>query len=151
NAYYNRLDAQVLAWNPSVVFVLFGPNDIDWQANPSDFYKTTYLNYEQMTVQHLLEQGVRDVYVLSYPVEDYPTYHDSTGFLDSVPDMTEYPTSILQTLGDQAIASSKSTIVGGHAGLGMDIERPMRDFHEKLRKQYFFQKRVALDDGVHLN
>jgi lysophospholipase L1-like esterase len=137
-----RLDRDVFAAGATVVFVLFGINDISWGNYAGPEFRKTFLDYTAKIVDACRKHHAR-VYVLSYPITDAPAgkkTNDPYGrFLKELSDTDQ---SFLQQLGDETMKLARD-----HGAQTIDIEREMR----RIRRSLPPDTRLHLDDGVHLN
>lgn len=137
-----RLDRDVLAAGATVVFVLFGINDISWGNYAGPEFQKTFLDYTAKIVDASRKRHVR-VYVLSYPITAAPVgekAHDP--YLRFLSELTSTDESSLQELSDQAMRIARD-----HGALTIDIQREMR----RIRAALPAGTRLHQDDGVHLN
>jgi len=137
-----RLDRDVFAAGATVVFVLFGINDISWGNYAGPEFQKTFLDYTAKIVDASRKRHVR-VYVLSYPITAAPVgdkAHDP--YLRFLSELSSTDQSPLQQLGDQAMRVARD-----HGALTIDIEREMR----RIRAALPTGTRLHQDDGVHLN
>ncbi len=147
--YYWRLDDKVFPKKPTVLFIMFGINDLNWGRDLSPKNRETFLRHTEMTVQRAFDSGVRDVFVLTYPATDFPLEGSDPVLCAKIPEVTEGDNSPLQKLGDEAIVrASKICSKQGRCARGIDIERPMRKILQESRSQNI---RYHDLDGVHLN
>jgi lysophospholipase L1-like esterase len=147
--YYWRLDDRVFPKKPSVLFIMFGINDLNWGRDLTLKNRETFLRHTEMTVQKAFDSGIRDVYVLSYPATDFPLEGSDPVLCAKIPEVTEADDSPLQKLGDEAIARAHLICSkDGRCAKGIDIERPMRKILQKSRS---LNVRYHDIDGVHLN
>ena len=107
-----RLDRDVFAHQPTVLFVMFGTNDIGWGVYADDEHKQRFLNAIRTIVSTCQERKVR-VYVCSEPVTAADPHKSEEGFL--------------QKMCDEGMALSKS--LGGDA---IDVQRSMREIQKRV-------------------
>ena len=139
---YFRLDRDVFAAGATVVFVLFGVNDISWGNYAGPQFQKTFLDYTAKIVDACRKRHVR-VYVLSYPITAAPAgekVHDP--YLRFLSELSATDQSPLQKLSDEAMRLARE-----HGAQTIDVEREMR----RVRASLPADTRLHLDDGVHLN
>ncbi len=137
-----RLDRDVLAAGATVVFVLFGINDISYGNYAGPEFRKTFLDYTAKIVDLCRKHHAR-VYVLSYPITAAPVgekAHDP--YLRFLSELSSTDQSPLQQLGDEAMRLARD-----HGAQTIDIEREMR----RIRAAVPAGTRLHQDDGVHLN
>jgi lysophospholipase L1-like esterase len=132
-----RMETDVFAYNPTVVTVAYGINDIGWGARADDAHKKAYLDGIRGIVTACKKRGVR-VYVCSAAVTAEDPARSEDGFL--------------QRMCDEGMELSRS--LGGNA---IDVQRTMRAIQKKVwaanAKVLDKSKHDTLHapDGVHLN
>jgi lysophospholipase L1-like esterase len=117
------LEEQVLSFNPTILFVMFGVNDIAWGGDLSPETRLRHLLSMAQIVQICRARGI-EVYVLSYPLLDLP----------------ELPNSYLQALGNDVME-----LVQFLGAQTIDLQSQMRERAVTTRARF------TRNDGVHLN
>lgn len=126
----------------TVVFVLFGINDISWGNYSGPQFRKTFVDYTLRIVDACRKRNVR-VYVLSYPITAAPVGDRARDpFLSFVAGLSATDTSLLQRLGDETMALARA-----HGAATIDVEREMRRIQAATPSGTRFHR----DDGVHLN
>ncbi|MCX7420666.1 MAG: SGNH/GDSL hydrolase family protein [Planctomycetia bacterium] len=132
-----RIERDVFAHKPTVLFVMFGTNDIGWGVYADDEHKQKYLSAIRTIVLACKERNVR-VYVCSEPV--------------TAADPHKSEESFLQKMCDEGMTLSKS--LGGEA---IDVQRSMREIQKRVWaanepiKEESKKNTMHLADGTHLN
>lgn len=132
-----RIDRDVFDHKPTVLFVMFGTNDIGWGMHADEEHRQRYLNAIRTIVSMCQERKLR-VYVCSEPV--------------TASDPSQSEESFLQKMCDEGMALSKS--LGGEA---IDVQRSMRQIQKRVWaanesiKEESKKTSMHVADGVHLN
>lgn len=137
-----RLERDVFGAGATVVFVLFGVNDIGWGNNTDAATRQAFLDYTLKIVQACLDRRVR-VYLLSYPLIAAAIGEKASDpYHRFLAELTATDGSLLQQLGDEAMSRARALGAGT-----IDIEREMRRIAAAAPRGTRFHQ----DDGVHLN
>lgn len=131
-----KLVPEVLAFNPTIICLMFGVNDIGWGGFTTDEAKTLHLQSMMTLVQIFRAQNIK-VYVLSYPMTDFPRDGKTPSL---VGELTQDEDSFLQLLGNDVMTVTER--LGAHT---IDLQSQMRELAKTSTKTY------TRDDGVHLN
>jgi lysophospholipase L1-like esterase len=128
-----RLDRDVFAHQPTVVFVAFGTNDIGWGMKANDESKQKYLNAVREIIARSEKHGAR-VYLCSAAATAQDPDAAAEGFL--------------QKMCDEGMQLARD--LGHHA---IDVQRAMREIQRKTitySEKSKEQVKLHLADGAHL-
>ncbi len=139
---YQRIEKDIFEKKVSLLFIMFGINDIAWGNDKTAYTRERHFYYMKSIVADSLARGLK-VYVLSYPMMNNP--EDKASKTPLTGEVTRTPQSYLQLLGNDDMNMAKQ--LGGSA---IDVQGFMR---RRIKQQLVRREpaRVTIADGVHLN